>query len=58
MKNNLPVKLANKFFSDLAIREAELAGVPGAVPPTKIHPSGLRSSKKKSNLVMIQNSLR
>jgi epoxyqueuosine reductase len=33
MKNNLPVKFADKFFSDIAEREAALANVPGAVCP-------------------------
>ena len=38
MKNNLPVKLADKFFSNMAVREAELAEVPGAVRPNTDSP--------------------
>lgn len=38
MKNNLPVKFADKFFSDMAVQEAELAKVPGAVRPNDESP--------------------
>ena len=38
MKNDLPVILADRFFSDMAVREAELAQVPGAVCPNSDSP--------------------
>jgi len=38
MKNNLPVKLGDRFFSDMAVREAKLAQVPGAVCPNSDSP--------------------
>ena len=40
MKNNLPVKFANKFFNDMADREAKLAEVPGAICPNDDSPVG------------------
>ena len=50
MKNNLPVKLANKFFSDLAVREAELADVPGAVRPSEDSPVRFEIIQEKVKL--------
>ncbi len=41
MKSTIAVKFANKFFADMALREAEMAELPGAVRPTKDSPDSV-----------------
>ena len=50
MKNNLPVKFANKFFNDMAVREAALAKVPGAVRPDDDSPVRFEIIQEKLKL--------
>ena len=39
MRSKLMVKYVDKFFSNMAIQEAELAKVPGAVRPNEDSPT-------------------
>jgi epoxyqueuosine reductase len=50
MKNNLPVKFANKFFNDMADREAKLAEVPGAICPNDDSPVRFEIIQEKLRL--------
>ena len=50
MKSTIAVKFANKFFADMAIREAEMAELPGAVCPTEDSPIRFEIIQEKLKL--------
>jgi ferredoxin len=50
MKSTIAVKLANKFFADMALREVEMAELPGAVRPTKDSPIRFEIIQEKLKL--------
>ena len=50
MNSKIAVKFANSFFSNMAIREAEMAELPGAVRPTKDSPVRFEIIQEKLKL--------
>lgn len=50
MKSKFMVKFVDKFFASMAVQEAELAEVPGAVRPTKNSPTRFEIIREKVKL--------